>query len=238
MTKPLPKINIAIDGFSSTGKSTVAKQLAKALNYIYVDTGAMYRAVTYFAMKNGWIDDTNFNKKSLIEHLDEVDLQFKLNPKTGISDMYLNGKNVEKKIRSMAVSAFVSPVATLAEVREFLVEQQQAMGKKKGVVMDGRDIGSVVFPDAELKVFLTADPKIRAERRLLELEEKGDEVTFEEIYNNVLERDHMDSTREISPLIKTADAVEVDVTFINKEEQFDTLYKLAMERINKVAKEY
>ncbi|PID68321.1 MAG: cytidylate kinase [Flavobacteriia bacterium] len=231
MIAPLPQINIAIDGFSSTGKSTVAKQLAKTLNYIYVDTGAMYRAVTYFAMQNNWIDAANVKTDEIVKHLDDIRLEFKPNKETAQSDMYLNGVNVEQAIRSMEVSGFVSPVATIPEVRNFLVEQQQIMGKNKGVVMDGRDIGSVVFPDAELKIFLTADAKVRAERRLLELREKGGQVTFEEIYDNVLERDHIDSTRKVAPLTKTNDAVEIDVTHINKEEQFEKIYRLALERI-------
>lgn len=226
------KINIAIDGYSSTGKSTVAKQLAKTLGYVYVDTGAMYRAVTWFALKNQFIENQYFNSEKLIENLDKIHLEFHFNPDVGFAEMHLNGQNVEKEIRSMTVSNWVSPVAAIPEVRNFLVIQQQEMGKNKGVIMDGRDIGSVVFPDAELKIFLTADPKVRAERRLLEMQRKGDITNFESIYQNVLERDRIDSTRTASPLVKTKDAVVIDVTHINQEEQFQIIYNLALERIN------
>lgn len=226
------KINIAIDGYSSTGKSTVAKQIAKALGYVYVDTGAMYRAVTLYAIENQWINETSFDKNSLINHLKNIHLHFEFNEKLGFAEIYLNGKNVEKDIRSLYVSGFVSPVATVPEVRSFLVAQQQEMGKNKGVIMDGRDIGSVVFPDAELKIFLTADAKVRAERRLLEMQLKGEKADFNSIYQNVLERDKMDSSREASPLIQTKDAVVIDVTHINKEQQFQKIYDLALEKIH------
>lgn len=231
MSQALPKISIAIDGFSSTGKSTVAKRLAKTLGYIYIDTGAMYRAVTYYALQNKLISSNHFDKKELIAQLKNIQLEFRFKPDLGFAAMYLNGKNIEKEIRSMQVSKFVSPVAAVPEVRRFLVKIQREMGRNKGVVMDGRDIGSVVLPDAELKIFLTADPKIRAERRLLEMKEKGVQVDFESIYNNVLERDHIDSTRTDSPLIKVPDAVEIDASNIDKEEQFQQILSLAHKAI-------
>lgn len=233
MSEKPSKITIAIDGFSSTGKSTVAKQLAKKLGYVYVDSGAMYRAVTFYALENNFFNNDVLNKIGLVEALKNIDLQFHFNEEKGFSEMYLNGRNIENEIRSLYVSNHVSEVATIAEVRSFLVEMQQAMGKSKGVIMDGRDIGSVVFPDAELKVFLTADPKIRAERRLLELELKGEKADFESIYQNVVERDRIDSTREVSPLVKVDDAIEIDVSFINKEEQFQRILQMALEKINR-----
>lgn len=229
------KITIAIDGFSSTGKSTVAKRLAKELGYIYVDTGAMYRAVTYFALEKNFISDKHFDKKALINSLDEIEIAFIFNPKLGFSEVFLNGSNIEKEIRGIRVSSFVSPVATVSAVRKFLVEKQRKMGEKKAVVMDGRDIGSVVFPNAELKIFLTADPKIRAERRLLEMQEKGLEADFEAILKNVEERDKIDSSREDSPLKKVADAILIDASHINKEEQFELVMKHAMQAINAVS---
>ncbi len=221
------KITIAIDGYASTGKSTVAKRLAKELKYIYVDTGAMYRAVTYFALQNDLINKNYFKEKELIERLPEIDLTFHFNQITETNDIYLNAANVEKEIRSLEVSHYVSPVSAIAEVREYLVKLQREMGKNKGVVMDGRDIGSVVFPDAELKIFFTAEAKVRAERRLLELQEKGEKVDFDSIYQNVLDRDRIDSSRKESPLIKTEDAFEIDVTCINKEEQYQKVWELA-----------
>ena len=226
------KITIAIDGYSSTGKSTVAKRLAKELNYIYVDTGAMYRAVTLYALDNQFIHKKGFDKKSLVAHLSQIKLEFKFNKEHGFAEMYLNDINVEKDIRSLRVSSFVSPVATVSEIRKYLVKLQREMGKNKGVVMDGRDIGSVVFPDAELKIFLTANPQIRAERRLLELKEKGFEGDFEAIVKNVVERDRIDSTRADSPLIKVVDAVEIDVSNIDKEEEFQQVLNLAKKKLD------
>ncbi len=226
------KITIAIDGFSSTGKSTVAKEMAKRLGYIYVDTGAMYRAVTYYALKKGYIDTSHFDKAALISDLHQIKISFRFNSSLGFSEVYLNGENIEKNIRDIEVSSFVSPVATVSEVRRFLVEKQREMGKNKAVVMDGRDIGSVVFPDAELKFFITADPKVRAERRLLEMQEKGLVTSFEEILKNVEERDRIDSTREDSPLIKVDDAILIDASHINKEEQFELMMHHAIRRIN------
>jgi CMP/dCMP kinase len=220
------KIIIAIDGFSSTGKSTLAKELAKYLGYIYVDTGAMYRAVTLFAMQNNLIITDFFDSQSLIQKLTSVKLSFKFNPNLGFAEMYLNDVNVEKEIRTLEVSNYVSKVAEISEVRSKLVEQQQEMGRKKGIVMDGRDIGTVVFPDAELKIFMTASPKIRAERRFNELQKKGDAVTFEQVLQNVEERDYIDTHREDSPLIKAKDAIEFDNSDISKEAQFQKVLQL------------
>lgn len=219
------KITIAIDGFSSTGKSTLAKALAKYLGYVYVDTGAMYRAIALFAMQNNLINANFFNVQSLIEKLAEVRLSFKFNPDLGFAEMYLNDVNVETEIRTLEVSNYVSKVAEISEVRAKLVEQQQEMGKEKGVVMDGRDIGTVVFPDAELKIFMTATPKIRAERRFKELQKKGDTVTFEAVLQNVQERDYLDTNRADSPLIKAKDALELDNSNSSKEEQFEQVLK-------------
>ncbi len=227
----LKKINIAIDGYSSTGKSTVAKQLADYLGYLYVDTGAMYRAVTLYAMQKGYISNNHFDKKKLINDLKNIQISFKKNPETGKNEVYLNGKNVEQEIRSLNVSEFVSPVSTVSEVRKKLVEQQQKMGKEKGIVMDGRDIGTVVFPKAELKIFMTASPKTRAERRYNELIKRGDQVHFDDILHNIEERDHIDTTREDSPLKKAKDAIEIDNSHTSIEDQFNTILQLAQDRI-------
>jgi len=226
------KITIAIDGFSSTGKSTLAKQLAKELGYIYVDTGAMYRAVTLYAMQHDFIDANHFDKESLIQKLPKVTLQFLFNPDLGFAEMYLNEKNVEAEIRTLAVSNFVSKIAEVSEVRSKLVEQQKHMGENKGIVMDGRDIGTVVFKDAELKLFMTASASTRAKRRFDELTEKGQDVTYEEVLKNVEERDHIDTHREDSPLVKAEDAIEIDNSHLSIQEQFDKVLDL----VNKVAK--
>jgi cytidylate kinase len=232
MLEKQSKITIAIDGFSSTGKSTVAKRLAKELGYIYVDTGAMYRAVTLYALDNNFINETLFDKEALLNNLHKISLSFKFNEKLGFAEMYLNEINVEKEIRSLRVSNYVSPVAEISKVRKLLVKLQRNLGKNKGVVMDGRDIGSVVFPDAELKIFLNANPKIRAERRLLELKQKGFKGDFDEILQNVINRDQIDSTREDSPLIKVADSIEIDVSYIDKEEQFQKILSLALNKLS------
>jgi cytidylate kinase len=221
------KITIAIDGYSSTGKSTVAKQLAKALEYIYVDTGAMYRAITYYAMQKGLISETDFNKEALIYQLPNINISFKLNKKKGFAEVYLNGVNVEKEIRTLDVSRFVSKVAAVSEVRQKLVEQQQKMGKDKGVVMDGRDIGTVVFPEAELKLFMTASAETRAKRRYQELLERGEKVSYQDVLNNVQERDYMDSNRKDSPLTKAKDAIEIDNSNMTLDEQFNKILQLA-----------
>jgi len=222
----LKKITIAIDGFSSTGKSTLAKQLAKELEYVYVDTGAMYRAVAYFAMQNGFIGADFFNKEALIESLPKIQLEFKFNSDLGFAEMYLNGENVEKQIRTIEVSNFVSKVAEVSQVRAKLVEQQQEMGTNKAIVMDGRDIGTVVFPNAELKIFMTASPETRAQRRFDELQQKGDNVSYEEVLKNVVERDYIDTHREDSPLVIADDAIEIDNSYLNKEEQFAAVLEL------------
>lgn len=226
------KITIAIDGFSSTGKSTLAKQLANHLGYIYVDTGAMYRAVTFFAMQNGYINAESFDKQTLINSLPDIKLQFKFNADLGFAEMYLNDVNVETEIRTIEVSSFVSKVAEVSEVRAKLVEQQKEMGKDKGIVMDGRDIGTVVFPNAELKIFMTASATTRAQRRYDELVAKGDTVTFEEVLANVEERDYIDTHREDSPLVMAEDAIEIDNSHLNREEQF----KLVLELVNEITK--
>lgn len=227
----MKKITIAIDGYSSTGKSTVAKMLAKELAYVYVDTGAMYRAVTLYAMQNKLINETHFDTQSLIDQLSDIKINFQLNPETSKANVHLNGVDVEKEIRTLEVSRFVSPVAAVSQVREKLVEQQQAMGKDKAVVMDGRDIGTVVFPDAELKIFMKASAQERAQRRFLELQERGDQVTFEEVLENVINRDHIDTTRKDSPLVKAADAIMMDNTHTTIEDQFHTILQLAKDRI-------
>ncbi len=228
----MKKITIAIDGYSSTGKSTLAKQLAKHLGYVYVDTGAMYRAVTLFAMQNGYIQADTFDKQSLINSLPFIKLRFQFNPELGFAEMYLNDVNVENEIRTLDVSNFVSKIAEVSEVRTKLVEQQQAMGNKKGIVMDGRDIGTVVFTDAELKIFMTASPDTRAQRRYDELQNKGQNVSFEEVLKNVQERDYIDTHRNDSPLIKAEDAIEIDNSHLTREEQFD----MVLELVNDVTK--
>lgn len=228
----MKKITIAIDGFSSTGKSTLAKQLAKHLGYIYVDTGAMYRAVTFFAMQNGYISNDFFDKETLINSLPFIKLHFQFNADLGFAEMYLNDVNVEKEIRTIEVSNFVSNVAEVSEVRSKLVEQQQEMGKDKAIVMDGRDIGTVVFPDAELKIFMTASAETRAQRRFDELQAKGDSVTYEEVLKNVQERDYIDTHRDDSPLVIAEDAIEIDNSYLSREEQFQAVLELVEEVIN------
>ncbi|WP_335975270.1 (d)CMP kinase [Gaetbulibacter jejuensis] len=231
----MQNITIAIDGFSSTGKSTVAKQLAKALSYVYVDTGAMYRAVTLYAMQNNLIAEDCFDTEALINQLDDINISFKFNETLGFAEVYLNSVNVEKQIRTLEVSKFVSQVATVPEVRRQLVKQQQQMGKDKGVVMDGRDIGTVVFPDAELKLFMTASANTRALRRYEELKERGDDVSFEDVLKNVETRDRIDSTRKDSPLTKAVDAIEIDNSNLTLSEQFETILQLAKQTIAKNA---
>ncbi len=220
-------ITIAIDGYSSTGKSTLAKLLANELGYIYVDSGAMYRAVTYYAMQNGLIDKFGFKGNELITELPKINISFKYNKVKGFAEVYLNTINVEKEIRTLEVSSYVSKVSTIKEVRQELVKQQQKMGKGKGVVMDGRDIGTVVFPDAELKIFLTASPEIRAKRRYYELMDKGEDVSYEEVLGNVQERDYIDSNRQNSPLCKASDAIEIDNSELTKAETFKKVLELA-----------
>ena len=227
----MKKITIAIDGFTSTGKSTLAKQLAKELGYVYVDTGAMYRAVAYFAMQHNLVSETHLDKAGLIAQLSNINLRFQFNPTLGFAEMYLNNKNIETQIRTIEVSRMVSKVAEISEVRAKLVEQQQAMGKDKGIVMDGRDIGTVVFPDAELKLFMTASSKTRAQRRFDELVEKGQHITFEDVLQNVEERDYIDTHREDSPLVKADDAIEIDNSSLSKKEQFEIVLQLVKEKL-------
>ena len=226
------KIIIAIDGFSSTGKSTIAKLLAKKYNYIYVDTGAMYRAVTLFAMNNNFVSKTSLDKEALILHLKNISLTFKFNEKLGFAEMFLNKENVEKEIRTLEVSQLVSKVAAISEVRKKLVAEQQLMGNESGIVMDGRDIGTVVFPNAELKLFMTASADKRATRRYKELIGRGDKVEFNDILFNVEERDRIDSTREDSPLMKADDAISFDNSDMGITEQFDRICALVDRRIS------
>ncbi|MGF1555340.1 (d)CMP kinase [Paucihalobacter sp.] len=229
------KITIAIDGFSSTGKSTVAKQLAKALEYIYVDSGAMYRAVTLFAMQNGLISNDSFDKANLVKQLKDITISFEYNPVKGVAEVYLNGINVESDIRTLEVSNFVSHIAEISEVRKKLVEQQQQFGKNKGVVMDGRDIGTVVFPDAELKIFMTASAETRAQRRFEELKTKGDSANFSSVLKNIQKRDSIDTNRDDSPLAQAEDAILFDNSNLSVEQQFEALLQLAKEAILKIS---
>lgn len=224
------KIIIAIDGFSSTGKSTLAKKIAKKLGYIYVDTGAMYRAVSLYAMRNGLINKDVFLKDDLIDKLVDIDLQFKYNADVGYSEMYLNGENVEGDIRSIEVSNMVSKVAAVKEIRAKLVEQQQKMGLDKGVVMDGRDIGTVVFPDAELKIFMSASADKRAGRRYNEMIDDGKDITYDSVLENVTQRDKIDTTRKDSPLVKADDAIAVDNSDLNVEETFNKVYQYVLQK--------
>jgi len=222
----MSKIVIAIDGFSSTGKSTVARQLAKELGYIYVDTGAMYRAVTYFALQNRLIAKDKVDKQELISQLNDIQITFKFNKTVGIAEVYLNGNNIESDIRTLKVSQHVSHIAEISEVRRKLVEQQQLMGKDKGVVMDGRDIATVVFPDADLKIFMTASAETRATRRYKELLQRGHNLSYDDVLKNVVTRDKIDSTREDSPLVKAVDAIEFDNSTMTIDEQLQEIRRL------------
>ncbi|MBQ8521697.1 MAG: (d)CMP kinase [Bacteroides sp.] len=215
----MKKITIAIDGYSSCGKSTMAKDLAREIGYIYIDSGAMYRAVTLYALENGLIGPDGIDTEKLQEAMPHIQISFRLNPETQRPVTYLNGRLVEDRIRSMEVSSHVSPIAALGFVREALVKQQQEMGKAKGIVMDGRDIGNTVFPDAELKIFVTASAEIRAQRRYDELKAKGQEASYEDILNNVKERDYIDQNRAVSPLRKADDAILLDNSHLTIEEQ-------------------
>lgn len=220
------KITIAIDGFSSCGKSTLAKELAKELHYIFIDSGAMYRGVTLYAIQNGFVAENELDRAGLILSLPEIQLSFKLNPETKSPELYLNGENVSKEIRTPRVSSKVSEIATIKEVRQKLVNSQREMGKNGGIVMDGRDIGSVVFPNAELKLFVTASIDVRTERRYEELIFKGISTTKEEVKANLSKRDQIDSTRSESPLIQTNDAILLDNTNLNREEQLEIALNL------------
>lgn len=228
------KITIAIDGYSSTGKSTIAKQLAQQLGYIYVDSGAMYRAMTLFAMNRNYIDANQFDVDSLIDNLDKANLRFEYNADLGYSEMILNDVNVEKEIRTLEVSNLVSKVSAISKVRKKLVAIQKEIGKNKGVVMDGRDIGTVVFPDAELKIFMTSSAETRAERRYKELIEKGQDVSYDDVLKNVVDRDRIDTTRKDSPLVKADDAVEVNNSNLTKDQQFEIILKLVEEKLGNV----
>ncbi len=219
------KIIVAIDGFSSCGKSTMAKELAGEVGYVYVDSGAMYRAVSLFSIQKGWITETAINADELKKNIESIHIDFKTNAE-GKSETYLNGENVETDIRSLEVANGASRVSTLGFVRHELVRQQQLMGLKKGIVMDGRDIGTVVFPQAELKIFVTATPEIRAQRRLDEMAAKGEKANFEEVLANVKERDERDQNREESPLRKADDAVVLDNSYLTREEQNNLLRTL------------
>ncbi len=222
----MKKITIAIDGFSSCGKSTMAKDLAKEIGYIYVDTGAMYRSVTLYALRHNLFNaDGSIREEELKAQMKNINISFQLNKTTGRPDTFLNGENVEKDIRSMEVSSHVSPIAALPFVRAALVAQQQRMGAGKGIVMDGRDIGTVVFPDAELKIFVTASAEVRAQRRYDELKAKGMEADFNDILKNVEERDYIDSHRATSPLRKAPDAIELDNSNLTIAQQQQWLYE-------------
>lgn len=226
------KITIAIDGHSSCGKSTMAKQLAKELGYVYVDTGAMYRTVTLYAMQHGLIDaDNNVDTESLKQQMADVQVSFRFNAETGRPDAYLNGVCVEKDIRTIEVSNRVSPVAAIPFVREAMVDMQRQMGREKGIVMDGRDIGTTVFPDAELKIFVTASAEVRAQRRYDELQQKGMPAEYDEILKNVQERDYIDSHREVSPLRQAEDALLLDNSNMTIPEQQQWLHDKAMQII-------
>lgn len=220
----MKKIIITIDGFSSCGKSTLAKALAKELNYVFIDSGAMYRAITLYFMEHS----VNLNNTTEVENaLGKIQLSFQYDHQSGKSDMLLNGENVENAIRSMEISNRVSDVAAHPLVRDFAVAQQQQMGVEKGIVMDGRDIGTTVFPNAELKIFVTADPEIRAARRFKELAEKNPNITMDEVMTNLSSRDHVDSTREFSPLRKAEDAIELNNSNLNREEQLQWAIDMA-----------
>ena len=230
---PNKKIIVAIDGHSSCGKSTMAKQLAQKLGYIYIDSGAMYRVVTLVALRKGLIVDGKPDVAKVIAELKNINITFKWDEVLGKNTTFLNGENVEDEIRQLEVSQNVSPISTIAEVRAEMVKQQRENGKNKGIVMDGRDIGTVVFPNAELKIFMTASPEIRAQRRFLELTEKGDKVDFYEILKNVESRDKIDSTRAVSPLKKAEDAIVLDNSNLSRNDQLKWTIAKTEEIINR-----
>jgi len=224
-------LTIAIDGHSSCGKSTVAKEIAKTLGLTYIDTGAMYRAVTYYALQNGLIKNEKIDVEKLEEAIKIIDIQLLKNKETSIDETFLNGKNVSEEIRTLEVSSHVSAVSALGFVRKRLVELQRKMGSKGSVVLDGRDIGTVVFPNADLKIFMTASAEIRAQRRFDEMIEKGEKVTFSDVFDNVKKRDHIDSTRSESPLKKADDAVVIDNSALSREEQLEVIIKIIKEKM-------
>ena len=228
------RITVAIDGYSSTGKSTIAKQLASKLGYVYVDSGAMYRAMTLFSMQKGYISSSQFCVQDLIDNLDNASLEFIYNETLGFAEMYLNDVNVEKSIRSLEVSNLVSKVSAIPEVRKKLVAIQKEIGKNKAVVMDGRDIGSVVFTDAELKIFMTSSAETRAQRRYDELIQKGEKVSYQDVFTNVVERDRVDTSRKDSPLVKADGAIEIDNSQLSKEKQFEIILKLVEEKLRDI----
>ena len=232
MPESIHKIIIALDGHSSCGKSTVAKEVARKLNYLFIDTGAMYRAVTLYCLRNKIIQNGVVNIPLLKANLDKIKVYFKFNQETAHNDIWLNGENVEDEIRLLAVSQSVSPVSAVAEVRHLLVALQQEMGQSKGIVMDGRDIGTVVFPSAELKIFMTANPDVRARRRFDELTARGESVSYDEIRANIIERDRYDESRKESPLRKADDAIVLDNSYMTREEQFDWV----LDQVNKKGK--
>jgi cytidylate kinase len=226
------KINIAIDGYSSCGKSTIAKAIARELNYVYIDSGAMYRAMTLFALQNGFIsNDGKVNDQGLVQALDVVMINFRYNTETYRYETFLNGRNVDREIRTLQVSNSVSPISAIREVRQKLVKMQKRMAESKGVVMDGRDIGTVVLPDAELKLFMTADPEIRAKRRFDELQAMGVETSFDDVLRNINQRDKIDTTREHDPLLQAADAIVVDNSHLTLDEQFQFVMSKISQRI-------
>lgn len=228
----MDKIKIAIDGYSSCGKSTLAKQLAAKLGYIYVDTGAMYRAVTLYCMERHIIEEEEVNSQKVVACLDEIDISFRFNEELNKHETFLNGRNVEQEIREMDVSSLVSKISIIKEVRQKLVKMQRSIGTNNGVVMEGRDIGTVVFPDAELKLFLTANKEVRTRRRYEELKAKGLEITMEEISQNLDNRDHADTSRKENPLVQAKDAIVLDNTNINEQEQLEFALKLVEERLS------
>jgi cytidylate kinase len=231
------RITIAIDGYSSCGKSTLAKQLAQHLGYTYIDSGAMYRAVALYAMKNGLVKNGRLDREGLLKALDALDIRFQHDPLSGRSATYLNGRNVEEEIRGMAVSDHVTLVSPIPEVRGKLVELQRSLGRDKGVVMDGRDIGTVVFPEAEVKLFMSAKPEVRAQRRHLELLSKGQQVSLEEVMENVRQRDLDDTTRKADPLRKAPDAVEIDNSDITAQQQFEKALDVVLGVLAQVGQE-
>nr|WP_315006053.1 (d)CMP kinase [uncultured Capnocytophaga sp.] len=230
----MKKIIIAIDGYSSTGKSTIAKRVANTLQYVYIDTGAMYRAVTFLALKRGFISEgkqtLTIDKDSLLIALKQSIIRFEHNSELGVSEIYLNGQNIEKEIRGLSVASYVSEVAKIPEVRAYLVALQREMGREKGVVMDGRDIGTVVFPEAELKIFMTASEEIRAQRRFLELQQKGEVTTYEEVLQNIQKRDYEDTHRKESPLQKALEAIEIDNSSTTIEEVVQKIVSLVRDK--------
>lgn len=227
------KLTIAIDGFSSCGKSTLAKAMAKQLGYVFIDTGAMYRAVSLFALRNNFIVNKEIDVDSLVKNLSKIALHFELNSATGLPEIVLNGENVEQEIRSIEVSSFVSRIAEIREVRSKLIQEQQKMGASGGVVMDGRDVGSVVLPNAELKLFITCDPLVRAQRRFQEMKQSNPSITLEEIQQNLEERDYIDTHRALDPLIQVEDAVLIDNTHLTPSEQLEVALSLVLERQTK-----